>query len=207
MSYGNSVNFDLIKSLCSLGKSDKELNIGIAIDPEHFQSKNQIYFQDIELERAYGIHYDLSSIIKKLTHQFSTIKSVYFRSNKIGLKILNRLVDKNIIEFNIYEFTENKVNHYFINRSIHARFDIALNYFTHLDGKALIFDDENYFPLQIVFEDIKRKPKRKLFRIDGKITNRYFMTLTSEFFFENNIISEFLNPEKVKKNIVENMET
>ena len=100
MSYGNSVNFDLIKSLCSLGKSDKELNIGIAIDPEHFQSKNQIYFQDIELERAYGIHYDLSSIIKKLTHQFSTIKSVYFRSNKIGLKILNRLVDKNTDQIN-----------------------------------------------------------------------------------------------------------
>ncbi len=26
MSYGHSINFVLIKSLCSLGKSDKELN-------------------------------------------------------------------------------------------------------------------------------------------------------------------------------------
>ena len=204
LSYGNALNLDLINCLCHLGREYPNLDIGLAIDPEFIQLKDQVYPQIIQLEKEYGIHYDLPKIIKRLLEDRKTIKSFYFRSDHTGLMVLiNLLDDDNIIEFNIYEFTLNRANGYFINRSIHANYNINFDYFSHIDGKALLYKEEEYHPLPRI---IKKSPKRKLFRVDGDIPNDFFISLSSRFFFENDLILEFFDPDKIENNLLKYLE-
>lgn len=202
MNYEHSINVDLINCLCYIGERVPNLEIGLAVDPESIQSKDQIYSKIVELERGFGIHYNLLKIIEKLLKYKKTIKSIYYRSNHTGLMVLIGLKEENILEFNIYEFTLNKANNYFINRSIHAYHNINLNFYSHVDGKVLLFEEEGYDPLKL---EINRRPKRKLFRIDGQIPNEFFISLSSRFFFENNLISEFFNPGDIENNLLKNL--
>ena len=207
MSYGHAINFDLIECICYLGNNFPKLRIGIALDPKWITSKDALIPQIFELERAFGLTYDLTTIIQKLLKDHNSIKSAFFKPSGIGLKILINLKnDQNLVNFNIYEFSKNYCKDSVLNRSIHAYYNINSGFFIHIDGKALLFEKENYNPLKFIFNNIKRRHKRKLFRIDGDIPNKYFISLTTRFFFENELISEFFDGNSVEENIVNTLE-
>lgn len=197
----HSINVDLITRLCDIGNQYSDIKIGLAIDPDYVQTRDQI-FQIVELEKAFGLDYNLQEIIKRLLRDRKKIKSVYHRGEHTGLKVLIGLKDKNLIEFNIYEFTLNKANNHYINRSVHANYDIKLGYYSHIDGKALLYEEKGYHPLGM---KIIKRPKRKLFRLDGIIPEEFFISLSTRFFFENDLISEFFHPENIENNLIRYM--
>ncbi len=129
------------------------------------------------------------------------------RHTRFPLRIVMKLLHTNKINFNIYEFRYPYRNDFVINKSIHAIYDIDKNFFTHLDGKALLFDVDNYNPDSLVwFKGLPRKKKRILFRLDGEIKNKYFVSLTTSFFYENDLIFEFFELDSLEQNIIEYLE-
>ncbi|MCK4239759.1 MAG: hypothetical protein KAX33_11585, partial [Candidatus Lokiarchaeota archaeon] len=159
--------------------------------------------------KSHRVPFDIinGEIIQKLLKNHNSIKSAFFKPSGIGLKILINLEnDQNLVNFNMYEFSKNYCKDSVLNRSIHAYYDINSGFFIHIDGKALLFEKENYNPLIFTFNNIKRRHKRKLFRIDGDIPNKYFISLTTRFFFENELISEFFDCNSVEENIVNTLE-
>lgn len=230
---GNAINADLIIELCKFGLKSKKSDIGIALDPLWFPSGEIV--ETYALERGYGVFYDLTTIIKKVLRDHQVVSVFYNpsppsledydkeslsiekkieileknlnRHTRFPLRIVMNLIGTNMINFNIYEFRYPYRKDFVINYSIHAIYDIDKNFFTHLDGKALLFEVENYNPDSLVwFKGLPRKKKRILFRLDGEIENKYFVGLTTIFFYQNDLIFEFFELDSLEQNIIEYLE-
>lgn len=230
---GNAINPELIEVLCKLGLESKNIDIGVALDPLWFFRGEKV--ESYALEKGYGVFYDLTTIIKKVMRD-RQIVSVFYdtsppslndydedsltpkkkieiiennlnRHTRFPLRIVINLLDTDKINFNIYEFRHPYRKDFVINKSIHAIYDINKDFFTHLDGKALLYEVDNYNPDSLVwFKALPRKKKRILFRLDGEIENKYFIGLTTSFFYENDLIFEFFELDSLDQNIIEYIE-
>ena len=139
--------------------------------------------------------------------KISILEKQLSKDFRMPLRVLIRFEKDESISFNIYEFSNFYKGDFVVSRSIHAIYDYTSDKFVHIDGKALLFDVNNYNPDALVWLKIKRKPKRKLFRIDGEIPNNYFIAITTLFFIGNDLILEFFKLDSVKQNIVNNIES
>jgi len=182
---GNAMNAELIEVLCKLGLVSDKIDIGIALDPLWFYRGESA--ENYALKKGYGVYYDLTIIITKVLRDRQVV-SVYYnpdppriedydedtltpekeieileknlnRQSRFPLRIVMNLLDSDKINFNIYEFNNPYVDDYVINKSIHAIYDIEKDFFTHLDGKALLFEVENYNPNSLAW--YKSLPKKK----------------------------------------------
>ncbi|GAI44232.1 unnamed protein product, partial [marine sediment metagenome] len=184
------------------------LNIGIALDPEWI-CINDTYGEIFEYERAYGVYYDLPTRLQGILRNRGHIISIFYnpmgtdlnetlnKDFRFPIKILIKLEvnnDRKVLNFNIHEFSNYRCRDYFLNRSAHGYYDITTKFFNHIDGKALLVNGNNYHPDRIIWSRIQRWPKRKLFRIDGNIPEKYFVALITRFFLGNDLIEEFFNP-------------
>jgi hypothetical protein len=83
---------------------------------------------------------------------------------------------------------------WFINRYVHSIRDMAAHSFVHLDGAVKLFDKANYDPY-------KRRSKRaalhykKLFRIDGVISDDDWMQLVAHYLRGNDHVHEYFGAE------------
>jgi hypothetical protein len=79
---------------------------------------------------------------------------------------------------------------WFINRYVHSTRDIAKRRFVHLDGAVKLFDKTDYNPYE-------RRPKRsalhykKLFRVDGRISDDDWMQLVAHYLRGNDHLHEY----------------
>ncbi len=230
---GNAMNAELIEVLCKLGLVSDKIDIGIALDPLWFYRGESA--ENYALEKGYGVYYDLTIIITKVLRDRQVV-SVYYnpdppriedydedpltpekkieileknlnRHSRFPLRIVMNLLDSDKINFNIYEFSNPYEDNYVINKSIHAIYYIEKGFFNHLDGKALLFEVENYNPNSLAWsKSLPRKKKRILFRLDGEIENKYFVGLTTCYFYQNDLIFEFFELDSLEHNIIENLE-
>lgn len=229
---GNGMNAELIELICKIG-IDSELDIGIALDPLWYPSEE--IAKNYALEKGYGVYFDLTTIVTKVLRDRQVVSVFYDpsppkledydkatltpekrieiyekslnRHTRFPLRIVMNLLDTDKINFNIYEFRSPYRKDYVINKSLHAIYNIESNFFTHLDGKTLLFEVEDYYPDSLAWSKrLQRKKKRILFRLDGEIENKYFVGLTTRYFYQNDLIFEFFELDSLEHNIIENIE-
>jgi len=224
MSCRHAINIDLIEELLSLHRGLPNLRIGIALDPSWSHPPEPILI-NLELERAFGVSFDLPRIIHNIRQDHGSIISVFFNPQGteidqiFGLRLPIRIRieleeedNQEILDFNIYEFSNWHCNNFVLCRSAHGLYSITADAFYHIDGKALLYRNIDYNPVVMAFRDTIRCPKRKLFRIQGDFTegifipNEYFTAVTTRFFFANDLIREFFDPESIENNIRDNLE-
>src|SRR5205814_1164866 len=78
------------------------------------------------------------------------------------------------------------------NRELHAERDTKLRRFTHVDGKVCCYPAEAYAPSLTAVNAAPGKPakSRKLWRVDGPLTDEEWATLVGLHFRGNDLIAE-----------------
>lgn len=223
----------LIEFLCDFKLNHPGQSIEFALDP--YKYKSEIEIIDMRLEKITGIHYNIEIIIDRLNRSGKQIISVFFNPelmdphqvtdphqkikalerhlNAVGggrwpirvvIDFLNREHDD--IHFNIYEYSHVNEGSNHICRSLHGIFKISTRCFTHIDGKILSYEEENYEPYQLVFERNSRRPACKLFRVDGNLPETLFVNVCTLFFYNNDIILEFFEEPNLDSYLLQNNE-
>lgn len=223
----------LIEFLCDFKLNHPGQSIEFAFDP--YKYKSEIEIIDMRLEKITGIRYNIEIIIDRLNRSGKQIISVFFNPelmdphqitdprqkikalerylNAVGgerwpirvvIDFLNREHDD--IQFNIYEYSHVKEGSNYICRSLHGIFKISTGCFTHIDGKILSYEEENYEPYQLVFERNSRRLACKLFRVEGNLPETVFVNICTLFFYNNDIILEFFEEPNLDSYLLQNNE-
>lgn len=88
---------------------------------------------------------------------------------------------------------QDSANEVYVNRYIHAQWDVERRAIVHFDGAVKLYDAEAYE--QRIASDMKRSPKTpkyvKLFRVDGDLALSLWQDLVVRFFFRNELVLEY----------------
>ena len=147
------MNFDL----------SPDLKIGIALNPKWIHPPDPL-FEIGEFARGYGVYFDLPRIIRRIRQEYGPIISVFYNPEgtdldqmsgfKLPIRIrieLKEETNQEILEFNIYEFSNWRQDNFYLCRSAYGRYSITADAFYHIDGKALLFEIDDYHPDEIVW--------------------------------------------------------
>jgi hypothetical protein len=204
--YFSNPNFDFFYRYIKYYKLSHKINtFGVAID--HSRIMESKYYQEImELDTWYGPGYDKL----KLDDPNYAGTTVVLRNHNSIMNLENRIQRTEFywkqkkstksVEIEEIRPDDSAVQEYILNRYFHSERDIINGVFQHMDGAVKVYKSAQY-PARFN-SHVPREPKCfrkiKLFRIDGRISEKDWSELLGLFYKGNEMIIEYFDPNKFK---------
>ncbi len=205
--YRSNPNFDFLGRFISYYHRTKHENqFRIAIDHRRIMSK-EFYTQIGEMDGWRGLPFDKNKLDDPnyigLTVVERNKKSLFGMACDLDRTEFFWSYRDGIKTFEIEEISGDSYifDHYYFNRYVHSERNIKTKLFRHLDGAVKVYLKDSYQNRKNSFipKELKSHTKVKLWRIDGDIKLEIWSNLISYFFKNNEMITQYFDPEGFEK--------
>lgn len=205
--YASNPNFDFlgrfIRYYLQTGKTNQ---FRIAIDHARLMPK-EFYRQIVELDRWFGPGFDRSKLDDPhavgLTIQKRIRPSIFDLTNRLDRTEFYWSYRNGIKTLEIEEISSKGYTFgpYYLNRYAHSERDIEQGILRHFDGAVKVYLQDSYAKRleSKMPTEFKSHKKVKLFRIDGDIDIEEWTGLLAHFYKANEMIIEYLDPERFEE--------